>query len=102
MLTLVATPGKTALTNSTAVTDLEYDVLDELYFVIPFRQLQDTLELKEDELRNVLQTLFRKGWAKCMDAEHQELASDEIDFPHRYREYLYLATKAGLMAHHGK
>ena len=76
-------------------------MLDELYFVIPFSQLQSTLELKEDELRNVLQTLFRKGWVQCMDGENR-LTTDEVDLAHRYKEYLYLATKEGLMSHHGK
>lgn len=84
------------------MTDLEYDVLDELYFVIPFSQLQDTLELEEKELKSVLQTLFRKEWIKCFSSQTHELSADETDLTTHYRKYYYLATKAGLLAHHGK
>ena len=84
------------------MTDLEYDVLDELYFVISFSQLQDTLELKEHELKEVLQMLLRKGWIKCFSNQTDELSANEIDFSNRFKEYHYLATKAGLLVHHGK
>lgn len=84
------------------MTDLEYDVLDELYFVTPFSQLRDTLELEESELKNVLQGLLRKGWLKCFSDQNNELSADETDFPNQFKEYFYLATKAGLLAHHGK
>lgn len=84
------------------MTDLEYDVLDELYFVISFPQLLSTLELEEDELKNVLRTLLRKEWIKCFRNQTTELNEDETDFSHHYRDYFYLATKTGLLAHHGK
>ena len=84
------------------MTDLEYDTLDELYFVISFSQLQDKLELEKSELKNVLQTLLRKGWIKCYRNQTDELDEDEADFANRYQDYFYLATKSGLLAHHGK
>ena len=84
------------------MTDLEYDVLDELYFVIPFSQLQDTLELEKDELKKVLQALLRQGWIKCFSDQTHELSADETDFAAHFKDYCYLATKAGLLAHHGK
>ena len=84
------------------MTDLEYDVLDELYFVVPFSQLQDTLELEEGKLRNVLQALLRREWIKCLSDQTRELSADEADFPTQFKNYYYLATKAGLLAHHGK
>ena len=84
------------------MTDLEYDVLDELYFVVSFRQLQDTLELEKDELKNVLQALLRRGWVKCFRNQKTELEEEDIDFANDHQEYFYLATKAGLLAHHGK
>ena len=84
------------------MTDLEYDVLDELYFVVPFAQLKDTLELEEAELKRVLQALLRRGWVKCFSDQTHELSTDETDFTVQFSNYLYLATKAGLLAHHGK
>ena len=102
VLTLVATLGKAARTTDNVMTDLEYDVLDELYFVISFSQLQDSLELEKYELKNVLQALLRKDWIKCFSSQTHELNSDETDFSTHYADYLYLATKAGLLAHHGR
>ena len=84
------------------MTDLEYDVLNELYFVVPFSQLQGTLELEEGELKVVLQALLRKGWVKCFSDQHHELDTGETNFPRQFKNYFYLATKAGLLAHHGK
>ena len=102
MLTLAATLGKTGRTPDNAMTDLEYDVLDELYFVVPFSHVRDTLELEEMELKRVLQDLLRRGWVKCFKDRTHELSTDEIDFATQFSNYFYLATKAGLLAHHGK
>ena len=84
------------------MTDLEYDVLDELYFVTPFHQLRQTLELEDDELKNVLASLLRKGWLRCYHSESEALAEDEINFSEHYDQYFYLASKEGLLAHHGR
>ena len=85
-----------------AMTDLEYDVLDELYFVISFPQLLATLELEEEVLKEVLRTLLSKQWVKCFENQADELNTNETDFASQFKNYFYLATKAGLLAHHGK
>ena len=84
------------------MTELEYDVLDELYFVVSFAELQTTLDLEADELKNVLQTLLRRDWVKCLSSQTDELSAPEVNFEQRYRDYFYLATKSGLLSHHGK
>ncbi|MEQ9438348.1 MAG: hypothetical protein RIG62_04840 [Cyclobacteriaceae bacterium] len=84
------------------MTDLEYDVMDELYFVSSFEQLRETLELEDDELRNVLQTLLRKEWITCYLNHSEEIPHQEADFSDHYQKYYYLATKAGLLAHNGR
>nr|WKN35542.1 transporter [Tunicatimonas sp. TK19036] len=84
------------------MTDLEYDVMDELYFVTPFNQLRSTLELEEQELRNILQSLLQKNWIKCYVDHTEEILPHEVDFTHHYQEYFYLATKEGLLAHNGR
>lgn len=76
--------------------------MDELYFVISFEQLRDTLELEGPELRNVLQTLLRKEWIKCYADHTQEVLSQDVNFSNQYQEYFYLATKEGLLAHNGR
>lgn len=77
-------------------------MLDELYFVVSFAELRATLDLEADELKNVLQTLLRRGWIKCFSSQTDEVSESEVNFEHNYQAYFYLATKAGLLSHHGK
>ena len=77
-------------------------MLDELYFVVSFNELQTTLDLEADELKNVLQTLLRRDWVKCLSNQTDELSASEVNFEENYRDYFYLATKSGLLSHHGK
>lgn len=84
------------------MTDLEFDVLDELYFVIAFEDLHNTLLIDEQELKEVLYAMIKKGWVKCMQSFTEEATPLREDFIHNYRNYQYLATKAGLLAHNSK
>lgn len=83
------------------MTDIEFDVLDELYFVISFRQLQAEVDIEEEILKDTLISLLNKGWAKCFLSASEEALQDEININHQYKEYFYLASKAGLLAHNG-
>lgn len=96
----MVTLGKTVIT--LALTDLEFDVLDELYFVTSFQQLQEALGIKENKLKLVLQTLLNKEWVKCYLDHSEELLANEVDLENNYKTYSYLATKAGLLAHNGR
>lgn len=82
------------------MTDLEFDILDELYFVQSFESLEKTLELEPLTLKNNLQALIDKEWVKCFIDNTREVFKDEINLDKHYREYTYLATKQGLLAHH--
>lgn len=85
------------------MSDLEFDVLDELYFVQPFSYLQDELELNEETLKNTLKLLLSKSWIKCFKTVTDEvLIIDELDFENHYKKYYYLASKKGLLAHNGR
>ncbi len=81
------------------MSDLEYDVLDELYFIQPFDDLLEATRLENKELRDVLIRMLKKGWIRCFRSASDEVPSDEIDLETEYMKYLYLASKAGLMAH---
>ncbi len=83
------------------MTDLEFDVLDELYFVIPYKDLLSETELEENELCDCLKSLIEKGWVKCFQDMDTEISKPELDFKNKFREYAYLATKKGLLAHNG-
>jgi len=84
------------------MTDQEFDVLDELYFVQPYNYLLEELEIEDAELKSVLVQLVEKGWVKCFLSMQEEALSQELQLEEKYREYFYLASKEGLMAHNGR
>lgn len=81
------------------MTDQEFEILDELYFVQTFDALLDSTNINEDELKHCLSQLIEKGWVKCLNSLTEEVLSEISEFEDRYRNYFYLATKAGLLAH---
>ncbi len=81
------------------MTDDEFDVLDELYFVYSFDHVKDELSWESEHLKTVLKVLVDKGWVKCFKDVHRELTKEEVEFDSNYNQYLYLASKAGLFAH---
>ncbi len=81
------------------MTDNEFEVLDELYFVQHFSSLQQQVSLSEAELKAVLHVLLQKKWIKCLASPDNELTESEPDFENQYNTYFYLATKKGLLAH---
>lgn len=84
------------------MSDLEFVVLDELYFVQHFKELLKLTELEEHELKKTLQVLINKNWVKCFKDAATEVSSSELDFELEFRNYYYLASKEGLLAHNGR
>ena len=83
------------------MTDLEYDLLDELYFVISFDALQKALNWEKLSIQEQLKNLLEKQWVKCIEPTTMiDVAVDVVIQDHH--SYLYLATKKGLLAHHSK
>jgi hypothetical protein len=80
------------------MSDEEFDVLDELYFVQTYAFLQDALAWEDKRLLDTLTSLVEKGWVKCFTAPDQE-CFETINLQEVGKELLYLATKKGLMAH---
>lgn len=82
------------------MSDNEFDLLDELYFVTSYPDLKSTLSLGDEELCAALQSLIQKGYVKILypdqDTEH---TYEESSFGQHCREYFFLATKAGLVVH---
>jgi hypothetical protein len=84
------------------VTDEEFDLLDSLYFVISFEEIKAELGWQETVLRNMLQSLLKKGWVKCFKKGTDEEIEGISDFESQYQNYNYLATKEGLHAHNSR
>ena len=84
------------------MTDLEYDVLDELYFVTAFEELQKTLSMDEASLQTVLKDLIGKGWVKVLEEGSVDLTPVEAQNISELKGLYFLATKAGLLVHNGR
>ena len=81
------------------MTEQEYQIMDELYFIISFRELRDKLLLEEDDLKRNLSMLLRRKYIKCLSNVSDEIPPEHVDFENNYRNYHYLASKEGLFAH---
>lgn len=82
------------------MTEIEFDILDELYFVASYPDLRSTLSLSDAEMCEGLKSLLTKGYVKILypdqDTEH---GYNEENFGKHCQEYFYLASKAGLVVH---
>jgi hypothetical protein len=81
------------------MTEEEFDLLDELYFVKKFDELTETLRWEKDALKEALWNVIQKEWVKCfLDLTEIEEPSFQI-YLTEYLNYQYIATKKGLLAH---
>ena len=81
------------------MTNEEFDLLDELYFVKSFMELQDALDIKKGALKEVLLQVIAKEWVGCYATPMVGLTVEKSDFEENYSEYFYLATKKGMFEH---
>lgn len=81
------------------MTDIEFDLLDQLYFVQSFEELLKELQITDDELKALLIEMVQKGWVKVMDKQTDEEIVDVDIWIKKCSSFFYLATKKGLFAH---
>ena len=80
------------------MSDEEFDLMDELYFVQPYGYLLETLDWEEELLLSTLQSLFLQGYIKCFgDPDSERFGA--VDIMNEGKDLYFLATKNGLMAH---
>jgi len=80
------------------MTDEEYDLLDELYFVQSYDYLKKELDWDDEKLLIILQRLVDKEWINCFSNPDEEVF-DNPDIPNKGKTYFYLASKKGLLEH---
>lgn len=80
------------------MSETEFDLLDELYFVQTYDFIKDSLGWKDDLLLETLDSLYKGGMIKCLAAPDSE-RFDSVDIFSEGKSLYYLATKKGLMAH---
>lgn len=80
------------------MTEEEFDVMDELYFVQPYQYLKETLDLEETKILTALDSLYQQGLIKCLKSPDEE-CFNKVDIFKEGVNLFFLATKKGLMAH---
>lgn len=83
------------------LTDIEYDILNAIYFVEPFQNILEECNAPEAIVADVLKQLIHKKYVTPMlfDEDKQEYVRSFFYDSDNMRAYSYLATKDGLMAH---
>lgn len=81
------------------MSDLEFDMLDELYFVRSYADLAKALGWNGEQMLATLQSIYIKGWLRCYKTPTEEILHENADLKLHYKEYHYLASKTGLIAH---
>ncbi len=84
------------------MTDNEFDLLDELYFVQSFEVIKDALNWEKELLKETLFSLYKKDFIKIL-IEHDVDFSDTIDSYEMFdwENKYFLASKKGLLLHNG-
>lgn len=81
------------------MSEKEFQVLDELYFLISFDELRSNLKMETGVVVGVLKKLLHKKWVRCYNHLGEQIEDESINLNLSYANYRYLATKAGLKAH---
>ncbi|MFN3315695.1 MAG: transporter [Raineya sp.] len=81
---------------------MEFDILDEIYFVETFENIRQKLNINSQTLKETLKSMIEKGWVKCFANQYTEVIFDTRSFEENYQVYHYLATKEGLLAHNSR
>lgn len=100
---MVDTNGRTE--NMDELSEDEFDLLDELYFVQHFSTVQENTGWTEEHIITTLVLLFQKEFIKVL-TDHDTEFSGIINPPGRdsdvpWKILYFLATKKGLMVHNG-
>ncbi|AYA36807.1 hypothetical protein D3Y59_06900 [Hymenobacter oligotrophus] len=82
------------------MTDAEFDILDELYFVSSFHDLQQRTSFSPNELEQHLRGMLEQGLIRCFWPDPDtELAYEPSLFGAVRQDCFFLATKEGLLQH---
>ena len=83
------------------MSDLEFDILDEMYFMISYAQLAESLSLPASQLNKGLCSLLENDFAGQyhFDDKVGDFVRLQNADQNRLEAYHYLATKEGLLAH---
>ncbi|WP_420315670.1 transporter [Ekhidna sp.] len=81
------------------MTDDEFNIIDELYFVTSFDDLKNSTELSDEKLKSNLIQMAKKGWVRVYKNVSEESEVESLDMNKDYQSFFYLASKKGLFEH---
>ena len=86
------------------MSDLEFKVLDELYFVVSFESLMENVTASDDELLASLKSLLEKKFIHQMKFDEQRKDFVRMDVPDfsALRQSSFVASKEGLLVHNSR
>lgn len=86
------------------LSDIEYDILNAIYFVEPFENILAECRAPEQIVADVLKQLIARKLVTPMqfDSDKQEFIKTFFYDSDNMRAYHYLATKEGLLAHNSR
>jgi hypothetical protein len=86
------------------LSDIEYDILNAIYFVEPFETLRAECNAPANIIADVLKQLIDKKYVTPMqfDEVKQEYVRTFFYDSDNMNAYYYLATKEGLMIHNSR
>lgn len=85
------------------LTELQFQLLDSLYFVERFEHVLEESGEKRPVVVDELRTMIDRGWIQVMafDEEEGDYRRTQIFDTDHLEEYAFLATKEGLLKHNG-
>jgi hypothetical protein len=86
------------------LTNVEYDILNSIYFVEPFEKILEEASYPENIVADALKFLIDQKLVTAMkwDAKKNTYVRSFIYDSDNMRAYHYLATKEGLTAHNSR
>lgn len=84
------------------MTDDEFNILDELYFVTSYQNLKDGSELDNKSLQQNLISMVGAGLVRVYKNVDEASELSEINMSDHFKSYFYLASKKGLLEHNSK
>ena len=85
------------------LNDVQFDILDALYFVEPYERILSEIPHTEPIVRRELLSMIKKGWVQVLRFDEKKgdyLRTHIIDVDNM-QEFAFLATKEGLLRHNG-
>jgi hypothetical protein len=86
-----------------ALNELQFDIIDCLYFVESYENILEDVGKPEPFVRDELRTLIDRGYVNVLifDEEGGDYHKTAIFDSDNMQDYHYLATKDGLLKHNG-